>query len=138
MQADILPTSYEVGVLKGQITPGDVVAIVGAGPIGLSAMLTAQLFSPSHIVAIDLADLRLEAAKRFGADIAVSSGRDDALTSVRNVSDGLGADGAIEAVGATATFELAASLVRPGGRIANVGVHRKPRRCILRHSGRAT
>jgi alcohol dehydrogenase len=126
MLADILPTSYEVGVLNGHITPGDVVAIVGAGPIGLSAMLTAQLFSPTHIIAIDLADVRLEAAKRFGADVVINSGRDDPLAVVRKLTGGLGADVAIEAVGIPATFELATSLVRPGGRIANVGVHGKP------------
>jgi alcohol dehydrogenase len=126
MLADILPTSYEVGVLNGHITPGDVVAIVGAGPIGLSAMMTAQLFSPSHIIAIDLADTRLEASKRFGADVVINSGRDDPLAIVRNLTGGLGADVAIEAVGIPATFELAADLVRPGGRVANVGVHGKP------------
>jgi len=126
MLADILPTSYEVGVLNGHIAPGDVVAIVGAGPIGLSAMLTAQLFSPTHIVAIDLADVRLEAAKRFGADVVINSGRDDALAAVQKLTGGLGADVAIEAVGIPATFELATSLVRPGGRIANIGVHGKP------------
>jgi alcohol dehydrogenase len=126
MLADILPTSYEVGVLNGHITPGDVVAIVGAGPIGLSAMMTAQLFSPSHIVAIDLADTRLEAARRFGADVVINSGREDALKIVQDLTGGLGADVAIEAVGIPATFELAADLVRPGGRVANVGVHGKP------------
>jgi alcohol dehydrogenase len=126
MLSDILPTSYEVGVLNGHITPGDVVAIVGAGPIGLSAMLTAQLFSPTHIIAIDLADLRLDAAKRFGADVVINSGREDALAVVRKLTGGLGADVAIEAVGIPATFELATSLVRPGGRIANIGVHGKP------------
>jgi alcohol dehydrogenase len=126
MLADILPTSYEVGVLNGHISPGDVVAVVGAGPIGLSAMMTAQLFSPSHIVAIDLADTRLDAAKRFGADVVVNSGRDDPLKVVQKLTDGLGADVAIEAVGIPATFELATALVRPGGRIANIGVHGKP------------
>jgi alcohol dehydrogenase len=126
MLADILPTSYEVGVLNGHITPGDVVAIVGAGPIGLSAIMTAQLFSPSHIIAIDLADARLDAAKRFGADIVINSGRQDALKIVQDLTGGLGADVAIEAVGIPATFELAADLVRPGGRVANVGVHGKP------------
>lgn len=126
MLADILPTSYEVGVLNGHITPGDVVAIVGAGPIGLSAMMTAQLFSPSHIIAIDLADTRLEAARRFGADVVINSGRDDPLKIVQDLTGGLGADVAIEAVGIPATFELAADLVRPGGRVANVGVHGKP------------
>jgi alcohol dehydrogenase len=126
MLADILPTSYEVGVLNGHITPGDVVAVVGAGPIGLAAMMTAQLFSPSHIIAIDLADTRLDAAKRFGADVVINSGRNDPLKIVQNLTDGLGADVAIEAVGIPATFELAADLVRPGGRVANVGVHGKP------------
>src|SRR3984885_2840903 len=89
-------------------------------------MLTAQLFSPTHIIAIDLADVRLEAAKRFGADVVINSGREDALAVVRKLTGGLGADVAIEAVGIPATFELATSLVRPGGRIANVGVHGKP------------
>jgi alcohol dehydrogenase len=126
MLADILPTSYEVGVLKGQVTPGDVVAIVGAGPIGLAAVITARLFSPAHIVAIDLADTRLEAARRFGADVVVNSGRDDPRAVVRSLTDGLGADVAIEAVGIPETFELATDLVRPGGRVANVGVHGKP------------
>jgi alcohol dehydrogenase len=126
MLADILPTSYEVGVLNGHISPGDVVAVVGAGPIGLSAMMTAQLFSPSHIVAIDLADTRLDAAKRFGADVVVNSGRDDPLKVVQKLTDGLGADVAIEAVGIPATFELATALIRPGGRVANIGVHGKP------------
>jgi alcohol dehydrogenase len=121
MLADILPTSYEVGVLNGHISPGDVVAVVGAGPIGLSAMMTAQLFS-----AIDLADTRLDAAKRFGADVVVNSGRDDPLKVVQKLTDGLGADVAIEAVGIPATFELATALIRPGGRVANIGVHGKP------------
>jgi len=106
--------------------PGDVVAIVGAGPIGLSAVITAQLFSPAHIVVIDLADTRLEAAKRFGADVTVNSARQDPLEVVRGLTDGLGADVAIEAVGVPETFELAAELIRPGGRVANVGVHGKP------------
>ena len=79
MLADILPTGYEVGVLNGCVRPGDVVAIVGAGPIGLSAITGARLFSPSHVVAIDLADSRLEAAKRFGADVIVNNGRQDPL-----------------------------------------------------------
>jgi alcohol dehydrogenase len=89
-------------------------------------MMTAQLFSPAHIIAIDLADTRLEAAKRFGADIVINSGREDALAIVRGLTDGLGADVAIEAVGVPESFEMATDLVRPGGRIANVGVHGKP------------
>jgi alcohol dehydrogenase len=126
MLADILPTSYEVGVLNGHVTPGDVVAIVGAGPIGLAAIITAKLFSPAHIVAIDLADTRLEAARRFGADVVINSLRDDPLTVVQGLTGGLGADVAIEAVGVPETFELATELIRPGGRVANIGVHGKP------------
>jgi alcohol dehydrogenase len=126
MLADILPTAYEVGVLNGGVRPGDVVAIVGAGPIGLSAITGARLFSPSQIVAIDLADSRLEAAKLFGADIAVNNAREDPLEVVRSLTDGLGADVTIEAVGVPATFELAVQLARPGGRIANIGVHGEP------------
>jgi alcohol dehydrogenase len=126
MLADILPTGYEVGVLNGRVEPGDVVAVVGAGPIGLSAIMGARLFSPSHVVAIDLADSRLEAAKQFGADVTINNGREDALAIVREMTDGLGADVAIEAVGVPATFELAAALARPGGHVANVGVHGEP------------
>src|SRR5271154_3091580 len=126
MLADILPTAYEVGVLNGHVQPGDTVAVVGAGPIGLSAMLGAQLSSPSHIVAIDLADARLEAAKRFGADLVVNNGRDDPISFVRELTGGLGADVAIEAVGVPASFELCTELVRPGGHVANIGVHGKP------------
>jgi alcohol dehydrogenase len=126
MLADILPTAYEVGVLNGGVRPGDVVAIVGAGPIGLSAIMGAQLFSPSHIVAIDLADARLDAAKEFGADITVNNTDQDPLDVIQLLTDGLGADVAIEAVGVPATFELAARLARPGGRIANIGVHGEP------------
>jgi alcohol dehydrogenase len=103
-----------------------VVAIVGAGPIGLSAITGARLFSPSHIVAIDLADSRLEAAKQFGADIAVNNAAEDPVEVVRSLTDGLGADATIEAVGVPATFELAVRLSRPGGRIANIGVHGEP------------
>lgn len=126
MLADILPTSYEVGVLNGNVRPGDVVAIVGAGPIGLSAITGARLFSPSHVVAIDLADTRLEAAKEFGADITVNNSREDPLSVISKLTEGLGADVTIEAVGVPATFELAVKLVRPGGRIANIGVHGAP------------
>lgn len=123
MLADILPTGYEVGVLNGGVRPGDVVVVVGSGPIGLSAIMGARLFSPSHIVAIDLADSRLEAAKQFGADVTVNNGRQDPLKVVHGLTDGLGADVTIEAVGVPATFELAVELSRPGGRIANIGVH---------------
>jgi alcohol dehydrogenase len=126
LPADILPTSYEVGVLSGQLAPGDVVAIVGAGPIGLAAILTARLYTPGKVVAIDLADSRLESAMRFGADVVVNNGDEDALARVLELTDGLGADVAFEAVGVPQSFELATELVRPGGRIANIGVHGKP------------
>jgi alcohol dehydrogenase len=126
MLADILPTAYEVGVLNGGVRPGDVVAIVGSGPVGLSAITGARLFSPAHIVAIDLADARLEAAKQFGADIVVNNTRQDPLEVVRSLTGGLGADVTIEAVGVPATFELAVALSRPGGHIANIGVHGAP------------
>ena len=106
MLADIGPTGYEVGVLNGRVRPGDVVAVVGSGPIGLSAIMGSKLFSPAHIVAIDVADARLDAAKQFGADVTVNSGRADALATVRELTDGLGADVAIEAVGVPATFDL--------------------------------
>jgi alcohol dehydrogenase len=126
MLADILPTGYEVGVLNGQVRPGDTVAIVGAGPIGLAAMLGARLFSPSHVIAVDLAGARLDAAKEFGADVGVNSRDDDPVARVMELTDGLGADVAVEAVGVPETFELCTRLVRPGGRVANVGVHGKP------------
>jgi alcohol dehydrogenase len=126
MVADILPTGYEVGVLNGHVAPGDVVAIVGAGPIGLSAITGARLFSPSHIVAVDLAPSRLEAAKQFGADVTVDPAHEDPLEVVRALTGGLGADVAIEAVGTPAAFELTVSLARPGGHIANIGVHGEP------------
>jgi alcohol dehydrogenase len=126
MLADILPTAYEVGVLNGHVQPGDVVAVVGAGPIGLSAITGARLFSPSLVIAIDMAPSRLDAAKLFGADVVIDNTAQDAVAVVRELTGGLGADVAIEAVGVPATFELAVDLVRPVGRIANIGVHGKP------------
>jgi alcohol dehydrogenase len=126
MLADILPTAYEVGVVNGGVRPGDTVAIVGAGPIGLSAILGAKLFSPAHVIAIDLADSRLEAAKQFGADITINPSHEDAVAHVQHLTGGLGADVAIEAVGVPDTFETCTRLVRPGGHVANVGVHGKP------------
>jgi alcohol dehydrogenase len=123
MLSDVLPTGYEVGVLAGGVRPGDVVAVVGAGPVGLSAITSARLFSPSHIVAIDLSDARLEAAKHFGADVTVNNSREDPLAVIKDLTGRLGADVSIEAVGVPAAFELAVKLARPGGRIANIGVH---------------
>ncbi|WP_046506318.1 zinc-dependent alcohol dehydrogenase family protein [Streptomyces odonnellii] len=123
--ADIFPTAYEVGVLNGRVRPGDTVVVVGAGPIGLAAIATARLFSPSRVVAVDLSRPRLEAARRFGAD-AVADAAEDPVHLVQDLTEGLGADVAIEAVGLPETFELCARTVRPGGHIANVGVHGKP------------
>ena len=124
--ADILPTAFEVGVLAGGVRPGDTVAVVGAGPIGLATILTAGLYTPGRIVAIDLAEARLARAREFGADVTVDNGREDAVAKVLELTGGLGADVAVEAVGVPATFELAAELIRPGGRVANVGVHGHP------------
>jgi alcohol dehydrogenase len=124
--ADILPTAYEVGVLNGRVEPGDTVAIVGVGPIGLAAVLTAQLFTPAHIVAIDRDEGRLAKAQELGADVTICHADRDAVEAVMKLTGGLGADVAIEAVGIPETFELCTELVRPGGRVANVGVHGHP------------
>jgi alcohol dehydrogenase len=121
--ADIMPTAYEIGVLAGNVEPGDFVAIVGAGPIGLATIMTAKLHTPGTIAAIDLADARLEKALEFGADVVINNGTEDAVARVMELTGGLGADVAIEAVGVPETFELCADLIRPGGRVANVGVH---------------
>ena len=126
MLADILPTGYEVGVLNGQVRPGDTVVVVGAGPVGLAAITGARLYTPGHVIAVDLADARLEAAISFGADLTVNNGRDDAVAYVKEMTGGRGADVAIEAVGVPASFELCTELVRPGGHVANIGVHGKP------------
>ncbi|QWF78007.1 zinc-dependent alcohol dehydrogenase family protein [Amycolatopsis sp. CA-230715] len=125
MLADILPTAYEVGVRNGNVDTGDTVVIVGAGPIGLAAITAARLYSPSCVIVVDKEPARLAAAKQFGADLAVEPG-DAARAAVFGATEGLGADVAIEAVGVAATFELCTTLVRPGGRVANVGVHGKP------------
>ena len=122
--ADIFPTAYEVGVLNGRVSPGDTVAVVGAGPIGLAAITTAQMFSPARIIAVDLAPIRLEAAKQVGADAIATAAEAEQL--VADLTGGLGADVVIEAVGVPESFELCTRIVRPGGHLANVGVHGKP------------
>ena len=125
MLSDILPTGFECGVLNGQVKPGDTVAIVGAGPVGLAVLLTAQFFSPSAIIMIDLDDKRLAVATRFGATTVVNSTDGQAADRVMAMTQGAGVDVAIEAVGIPATFELCEAIVAAGGRIANVGVHGK-------------
>ena len=123
--ADILPTSYEVGVLAGEVQPGDVVVIVGAGPIGLAALATARLYSPGKVVLLDPAAPRREAALKLGADLALDSAG-HVRDRIDELTEGLGADVVIEAVGLPVAFELCTTLVRPGGHVANVGVHGAP------------
>ncbi|MEU7069896.1 zinc-dependent alcohol dehydrogenase family protein [Streptomyces narbonensis] len=123
--ADIFPTSYEVGVLNGAVRPGDMVVTVGAGPIGLAAVITAGLYSPGRIVAVDLSESRLAAARELGADATVNAAEDPEQL-VADLTDGLGADVVMEAVGVPEAFEMCTRMVRPGGRVANIGVHGKP------------
>ena len=123
MLSDILPTGFECGVLNGKVQPGSTVAIVGSGPIGLAALLTAQFYSPAEIIMIDLDDNRLEVAKRFGATAAVNSADGNAAAAVMKMTDNRGVDTAIEAVGIPATFELCEKIIAPGGVVANIGVH---------------
>ncbi|WP_432253844.1 alcohol dehydrogenase catalytic domain-containing protein [Streptomyces sp. HNM1019] len=123
--ADVFPTAYEVGVLNGRVGPGDTVAVVGVGPVGLAAIATAQFFSPGRVIAVDPDSARLDAAKRVGAD-AVADSAEDPERLVDDLTEGLGADVVIEAVGSPRSFETCTRMVRPGGRIANVGVHARP------------
>ena len=123
MLSDILPTGFECGVLNGKVQPGSSVAIVGCGPIGLAALLTAQFYAPSEIIMIDLDENRLAVAKRFGATATVNSSHGDAAQQVMKLTGGRGVDTAIEAVGIPATFTLCEDIVAAGGTIANVGVH---------------
>jgi len=126
MLSDILPTGLECGVLNGQVKPGDIVAIVGAGPVGLAALLTAQLYSPAEIIMIDLDDNRLEVAISLGATKVVNSSDGHAVEHIMALTNATGVDVAIEAVGIPGTFDICQSIIAPGGRIANVGVHGKP------------
>ncbi len=123
MLSDILPTGFECGVLNGRVIPGGSVAIVGSGPIGLAALLTAQFYSPAQIIMIDLDANRLSVASRFGATAVINSGSDNAVEALMKLTDGRGVDTVIEAVGIAATFELCQKLVAAGGVIANIGVH---------------
>ena len=124
MLADILPTSYEVGILAGRVSPGDTVVVVGAGPIGLAALATARLFSPSRVIMVDPAQSRRDSALAAGADHAVAP--DEAEDLIASLTQGAGADVAVEAVGVPSSFELCTTVVRPGGHVANVGVHGEP------------
>jgi alcohol dehydrogenase len=123
MLSDILPTGFEIGVRNGRVKPGDVVAVVGSGPVGLSAMMTAGLYGASRIIAIDLDENRLTQARTFGATDSVNSGSAGWMDELMAMTDGLGVDVAIEAVGIPQTFGMATEIVRPGGTVANVGVH---------------
>ncbi len=123
MLSDILPTGFECGVLNGKVEPGSIVAIVGAGPVGLAALLTAQFYSPAEIIMIDLDDNRLEVAKRLGATKGINSANGKAKETVLKLTNKRGVDTAIEAVGIPATFELCEQIIAPGGTIANIGVH---------------
>jgi alcohol dehydrogenase len=126
MLSDILPTGFECGVLNGRIQPGDTVAIVGAGPVGLAALLTAQFYSPETVVMIDLDDKRLDVAKQFGATVLINSTDGNAVQRLMDMTAGHGVDVAIEAVGVPATFDICQAILAPGGRLANVGVHGVP------------
>jgi alcohol dehydrogenase len=126
MLSDILPTGFECGVLNGTVKPGDKVAIVGAGPVGLAALLTAQFYSPAELILIDLDENRLAVAKTFGATATVNSGDGKAVEKVMALTGNKGVDVAIEAVGIPGTFDICQDIVAAGGHIANVGVHGKP------------
>ena len=126
MLSDILPTGFECGVLNGQVKPGDTVAIVGSGPVGLAVLLTAQFYSPGAIYMIDVDDNRLAVAKKFGATTTINSADGNAVAKVMELTGGAGVDVAIEAVGMPATFDICQGIVAAGGHLANIGVHGKP------------
>jgi alcohol dehydrogenase len=125
MLSDILPTGFECGVLNGQVKPGDTVAIVGSGPIGLATLLTAQFYAPAAVIMIDMDDNRLQVAKTFGATDLINTSGEDPIKKIMALTDENGVDVAIEAVGIPSTFELCESIIAPGGHIANIGVHGK-------------
>ena len=124
--SDVLPTGHEIGVQYGDVKPGDTIAIVGAGPVGMGVLLTAQFYSPANIIMIDLDDNRLEMAKEMGATHTVNSGSDNVIEQVLEITDGKGVDCAIEAVGIAPTWDICQKIVKAGGHIANVGVHGQP------------
>jgi alcohol dehydrogenase len=126
MLSDILPTGYECGVLNGHVQPGDTIAIVGAGPVGLAALMTSRFYSPAEIISIDLDDKRLQVAKEFGATTLVNSADGNAVQRVMDLTGGEGVNVAIEAVGLPATFDICQGILAAGGHLANIGVHGKP------------
>lgn len=123
MLSDILPTGFEIGTMSAKVNPGDTVVIVGAGPIGLSALLSTQFYSPAEIIMVDLDDNRLEAAKRLGATRTFNSSDGKAVEKILEFTNQRGVDVAMEAVGIPATFDMCQEIINPGGRIANIGVH---------------
>jgi alcohol dehydrogenase len=125
MLSDILPTGFECGVLNGQVKPGDIIAIVGAGPIGIASLLTGQFYSPAEIIMIDRDENRLAVSKKFGATQTINFEKEDPIAKVTSLTGGKGVDVAIEAVGVPESFELCQSIIAPGGHIANIGVHGK-------------
>ena len=125
MLSDILPTGFEIGVLAGKVKPGDSVVIVGAGPVGMAALLTAQFYSPAMLIVVDGDANRLEMAQRFGATHVIDINTQNAVERIFELTQGVGVDVAIEAVGIPASFDTCQSVVAPGGSIANVGVHGK-------------
>ncbi len=125
MLSDIFPTGFEIGVLSGKVSPGDTVAIVGAGPVGIAALMTAQLYSPAHIIMVDNDANRLEVAKTLGASDTINGKSENPIKRLLEMTDHIGVDVAIEAVGIPATFDICQQVIAPGGRIANIGVHGK-------------
>ncbi|QTE38881.1 zinc-dependent alcohol dehydrogenase family protein [Mucilaginibacter gossypii] len=131
MLSDILPTGFECGVLNGKVQPGDTIAIIGAGPIGIATLLTAQFYTPAEIIMIDQDDNRLDVARKFGATQIINTRNENTIEAVMKLTNQTGVDVAIEAVGIPETFELCEAIIAPGGRIANIGVHGKSVRLHL-------
>lgn len=123
MLSDILPTGFEIGVLSGKVSPGDTVAIIGAGPVGMAALLTAAFYTPARIIMVDMDHKRLALARQFGASDTIDVAAGNAADAIMQMTDGIGVDVAMEAVGIPQTFELCQDIIAPGGRIANIGVH---------------
>ncbi|WP_018404367.1 zinc-dependent alcohol dehydrogenase family protein [Marinobacter gelidimuriae] len=122
MLSDILPTGHEIGALNGEVKLGDTVAIVGAGPIGLAALMTSRFYSPARIIMIDPDENRLAMAKMLGATDTIAK---NPVEAIKELTNGEGVDVAMEAVGYPETFDICQDIIRPGGFIANIGVHGK-------------